>query len=251
MSHGAILSRLKTGFHRLRIPWGHNADHQPVGGKFTSREHALAAGCVLASYDPYHFFSCFQLRWSFWFLLYFPVFIAILTLALLFFENSSYAVYSLYVRYITFDISFSLLDPSAEGLRCPHDVVAKIVTSLASLGLSQDEIEAESHALWPAMVAMKRRDLLYKCARELITPGDLHFMLQYFSFADDFTQSKFDYRIFVVFSWALYRRTSRIDVLCSACHCSCSLRCSRNARQFYCTCIWLSEKLSFFWWRRT
>ena len=157
----------------------------------------------------------------------------------------------IFFRYITFDISFSLLDPSAEGLRCPHDVVAKIVTSLASLGLSQDEIEAESHALWPAMVAMKRRDLLYKCARELITPGDLHFMLQYFSFADDFTQSKFDYRIFVVFSWALYRRTSRIDVLCSACHCSCSLRCSRNARQFYCTCIWLSEKLSFFWWRRT
>ncbi len=151
----------------------------------------------------------------------------------------------IFFRYITFDISFSLLDPSAEGLRCPHDVVAKIVTSLASLGLSQDEIEAESHALWPAMVAMKRRDLLYKCARELITPGDLHFVLQYFSFADDFT-----YRIFVVYSWALYRRTSRTDFLCSACHCSCSLRCPRNARQFYCTCIWLSEKLSFFWWRR-
>jgi hypothetical protein len=50
MSHGAILARLKTGFHKLRIPWGHNADHQPVGGKFTCREHALAAGCVLASY---------------------------------------------------------------------------------------------------------------------------------------------------------------------------------------------------------
>ena len=52
MSHAAILSRLKTGFHRLRIPWGHNAEHQPVGGKFTSREHALTAGCVLASYVP-------------------------------------------------------------------------------------------------------------------------------------------------------------------------------------------------------
>jgi len=113
---------LKTGFHRLRIPWGHNADHQPVGGKFTSREHALAAGCVLASY-------------------------------------------------ITFDISFSLLDPSAEELKCPHDVVTKIVHSLAPLALRRDEIEAESHALWPAMVAMKRRDMLYKCARDLITPG--------------------------------------------------------------------------------
>jgi hypothetical protein len=54
MSHAAILSRLKTGFHRMRIPWGHNADHQPVGGKFTSREHALTAGCVLASYAPQH-----------------------------------------------------------------------------------------------------------------------------------------------------------------------------------------------------
>ena len=50
-------------------------------------------------------------------------------------------------------------------------MVAKIVTSLAPLGLPQDEIEAETHVLWPAMVAMKRRDMLYKCARELVTPG--------------------------------------------------------------------------------
>ena len=76
------------------------------------------------------------------------------------------------LRYVTFDISFSLLDPSAEGLRCPPDVVEKIVASVAPLFLSQDEIESECHALWPAMVAMKRRDLLYKCARELITPGE-------------------------------------------------------------------------------
>jgi hypothetical protein len=77
-----------------------------------------------------------------------------------------------FLRYITFDISFSLLDPSSEVLRCPHEVVAKIVASLAPLRLSEDEIEAESHALWPAMAAMKRRDLLYKCARELVTPGE-------------------------------------------------------------------------------
>ncbi len=70
MSHGAILSRLKTGFHRLRIPWGHNADHQPVGGKFTSREHALAAGCVLASYLPLIFF---EPNWFIWFLRHFFV----------------------------------------------------------------------------------------------------------------------------------------------------------------------------------
>lgn len=50
MSHGAVLSKLKTGFHRRRIPWGFNADHQPVGGKFDRREARLVEGCVLASY---------------------------------------------------------------------------------------------------------------------------------------------------------------------------------------------------------
>jgi uncharacterized SAM-dependent methyltransferase len=74
-------------------------------------------------------------------------------------------------RYITFDISFSLLDASAEGLRCPSDELAKIIAILAPLSLPQDEIEAEAHALWPAMIAMRRRDLLYKCAREIVAPG--------------------------------------------------------------------------------
>jgi hypothetical protein len=50
MSHGAVLSKLKTGFHRRRIPWGFNADHQPVGGKFDKREARLVEGCLLASY---------------------------------------------------------------------------------------------------------------------------------------------------------------------------------------------------------
>lgn len=49
MSHGAVLSKLRTGFHRRRIAWGFNADHQPVGGRFDAREAGLAAGCVLAS----------------------------------------------------------------------------------------------------------------------------------------------------------------------------------------------------------
>jgi hypothetical protein len=55
MSHGAVLSKLKTGFHRRRIPWGFNADHQPVGGRFDAREERLVAGCCLASsitFDP-------------------------------------------------------------------------------------------------------------------------------------------------------------------------------------------------------
>jgi len=50
MSHGAILSKLKTGFFRRRIAWGFNADHQPVGGKFDRREPELVSGCLFASY---------------------------------------------------------------------------------------------------------------------------------------------------------------------------------------------------------
>ncbi len=50
MSHGCVLSKLKTGFHRRGIAWSFNADHQPIGGKFDSREEALVCGCVLASY---------------------------------------------------------------------------------------------------------------------------------------------------------------------------------------------------------
>lgn len=50
MSHGCILTKLKTGFHRLRLAWSFNADHQPIGGKFDAREDALVRGCLLASY---------------------------------------------------------------------------------------------------------------------------------------------------------------------------------------------------------
>jgi len=50
MSHGCVLSKLRTGFHRRRIAWSFNADHQPIGGKFDVREDALVKGCLLASY---------------------------------------------------------------------------------------------------------------------------------------------------------------------------------------------------------
>jgi len=50
MSHGAVLSKLKTGFHLRHLAWGFNADHQPVGGKFDAREAELVQGSVLASY---------------------------------------------------------------------------------------------------------------------------------------------------------------------------------------------------------
>jgi len=50
MSHGCVLSKLKTGFHHRKIAWSFNADHQPIGGKFDAREDLLVRGCVLASY---------------------------------------------------------------------------------------------------------------------------------------------------------------------------------------------------------
>lgn len=50
MSHGAILSKFKTGFHSRRIPWSFNADHQPIGGAFDQREDKLVEGCLFASY---------------------------------------------------------------------------------------------------------------------------------------------------------------------------------------------------------
>lgn len=50
MSHGCVLAKLKTGFHKRRIAWSFNADHQPIGGAFDIREEALVKGCLLASY---------------------------------------------------------------------------------------------------------------------------------------------------------------------------------------------------------
>ncbi|MBP7142496.1 MAG: hypothetical protein KBA71_11360 [Opitutaceae bacterium] len=50
MSHGCVLSKLKNGFHHLKIAWSFNADHQPIGGKFDAREDVLVRGCLLASY---------------------------------------------------------------------------------------------------------------------------------------------------------------------------------------------------------
>jgi len=50
MSHASVLAFLKIGFHRQRIPWGFNADHQPIGGRFDTIEEELTRGCAFASY---------------------------------------------------------------------------------------------------------------------------------------------------------------------------------------------------------
>jgi hypothetical protein len=41
MSHASVISKLKTGFHLRRIPWGFNADHQPVGGKWCAYTNGI------------------------------------------------------------------------------------------------------------------------------------------------------------------------------------------------------------------
>jgi hypothetical protein len=53
MSHAAIIAFLKLGFHRHRLPWGFNADHQPIGGRFDAIEAKLVEGSLFASYITY------------------------------------------------------------------------------------------------------------------------------------------------------------------------------------------------------
>jgi hypothetical protein len=50
MSHASVVAFLKCGFQRHGIPWGFNADHQPIGGRFDAIEEELARGSALASY---------------------------------------------------------------------------------------------------------------------------------------------------------------------------------------------------------
>jgi len=53
MSHASIIEYLKTGFHHKNIPWGFNADHQPIGGRFDKIEKELVDGSMFASYITY------------------------------------------------------------------------------------------------------------------------------------------------------------------------------------------------------
>jgi hypothetical protein len=50
MSHGCVITKVKHGFHLNGIAWGFNADHQPIGGKYDSREDELVRGSLLATY---------------------------------------------------------------------------------------------------------------------------------------------------------------------------------------------------------
>ncbi len=129
MSHGCVLSKLKTGFHQHKIAWSFNADHQPIGGKFDSREDALVAGCLFASYITFDLSPELAVTHP-------PESAA---------ERRSY---------VEAEIDSAL--------------VAKVSECVAAAGIKLDEAERDALLcyVWPAMKKMKTRDEKYRVARE-------------------------------------------------------------------------------------
>jgi len=129
MSHGSVLSKLKTGFHRRRIAWSFNADHQPIGGKYDAREDALVRGCVLASYIT--------------------------------FDLSP----ELAQTQVPSDPSGWVKTHRAGDLGY---LIDRVRSRVASVGLTVDEEEFSRLLayVWPSMEKMKRRDEKYRAARD-------------------------------------------------------------------------------------
>jgi len=129
MSHGAVLSKLITGFHRARIPWGFNADHQPIGGKFDAREDRLVQGCLLAS------FITFDLS---------PELTATV-------KPAGQAAQDAYV-----------------AANVPAAVLIQVRTAVAAAGVALADAALADLlcAVWPAVQKMRRRDRKYAKARE-------------------------------------------------------------------------------------
>jgi len=125
MSHGCVLSKLKTGFHRRRISWSFNADHQPIGGKFDTREDALVRGCILASYITFDLSP---------------------ELA----QTQAPADAAAWVRA---HVPSSLIDR----------VRARVAS--VGLTLNDEEFARLLATVWPALEKMKRRDDKYRAAR--------------------------------------------------------------------------------------
>jgi hypothetical protein len=126
MSHGCVLSTLKTGFHRRRIAWSFNADHQPIGGKFDAREDVLVRGCVLASYITFDLSP----------------------------ELAQTQPPADAAGWVTAHVSADLVDR-----------VRSRVASVG-LTLNEAEFSKLLAYVWPALEKMKRRDDKYRAARE-------------------------------------------------------------------------------------
>ncbi len=125
MSHGCILSKLKTGFHRRRIAWSFNADHQPIGGKFDDREDQLVEGCVLASYITFDLSP----------------------------ELAQTAMPADPAGWIKSQVPAQLIATVQQRI------------GQAGVTLPEDEFSRLLASVWPAMSKMKRRDEKYRAAR--------------------------------------------------------------------------------------
>ncbi|MBK1879075.1 tagaturonate epimerase family protein [Pelagicoccus mobilis] len=128
MSHGSILSKLKTGYHLNRIAWSFNADHQPIGGKFDKREDLLVEGCLFASYITFDLSP---------------------ELAITEVPDSE----SARSQYIQANIS--------------SELIQTVRTRVETLGLSlnPDAFAELSCLVWPAIQKMKQRDEKYAAIR--------------------------------------------------------------------------------------
>jgi hypothetical protein len=133
MTAASVLALLKAGFHRRRIPWGFNADHQPIGGRFDAIEEELARGCAFASYITFDLSPELALRA--------PI-----------------------ADQAALDRAFAALGES--------ELFERVAARLAPLGLAVDEIEARRLFVYllPAMRKLKARDEAYASVRrELFT----------------------------------------------------------------------------------
>jgi tagaturonate epimerase len=126
MSHGCVLSKLKTGFHLRKIAWSFNADHQPIGGKFDNREDQLVTGCLLASYITFDLSP----------------------------ELAQTQVPSDAAGWVAAHVPAEILN-----------VVRARVASVG-LVLNEAEFTRLVAYVWPSMQKMKQRDTKYRAARE-------------------------------------------------------------------------------------
>lgn len=136
MSHGCVLAKLKTGFHKRRIPWSFNADHQPIGGKFDAREDRLVAGCLLASYITFD-----------------------LSPELAATPPSQGAAQDR--AYVEAEVGPELTRAVAERAR------------EAGIAIASPELDALLRQVWPAIRKMKARDDKYRRAREAAFSEDV------------------------------------------------------------------------------
>jgi hypothetical protein len=127
MSHGAVISFLKCGFHRRRIDWGFNADHQPIGGKFDAREDRLVSGSILASY----------------------------------------ITFDLSPELSLFRLADQECEPwCVQNVPADSIAALKARIAAAGIDIGQAEYFKVLAQLWPAVQKMKRRDGKYRQARE-------------------------------------------------------------------------------------